>query len=309
MCEAAYKSCNPQFISPLTSHDHSYHMYFELGWDSWCLSFLKHTFNYRLMDSLEWVEQEILLESPIQEEQGLSPLFSELLLIHWKLPSLSPECSEPPPICQNLPSPSPEFPEPPPIQRTLNWEIPTPVCLKAEVMSPKVPERKHWAHWNPLDACLRRHTVIKYTWCPLNWQLGGPTSALHICSEMLVCKFQSEAVGQTWTKWVRVDEWGMIINHWRCTCTNSVFGHFKRGQKVELMWKSESSNANENHPPMSPPAIMADQLPPIQFVIWIQKFPMWLIWKDPWEPVVFEEICLHDLKSIKAHLTDNPDNL
>ena len=289
MCEAAYKSCNPQFISPLTSHDHSYRTYFKLGRDSRCLFFLKRVFNYGLMDSPELVEREIIPESPIQVDRGLSLLFSD-----------SPS---PPPIRRNPPSPSPEIPEPPPIRRTPNREIPTPVRQKAEVVSPKVPERKNWAHWNPLDACPRRRAVIKYAWCPLNRQLGGPT--IHICSDLPVCELRSEAVGQTWTEWVRVDERGMITDRWRCTRTNSVFGHFKLGQKVELMWKSESSDANENHPPTSPPAIMGDQLPPIGYVIWIKKVPYVTHPEDPWEPVVFENISERDLEGIEADLTDN----
>jgi len=102
-----------------------------------------------------------------------------------------------------------------------------------------------------LDSQLRRAIDMMYAWCLLTgfeqYEDGQPV--IHFCITGGACFLWNEVLGQCWREWGRKDVQGVMIECWRHIHTRRVFGHFHQSERWELMWKSDSLDADASTPP------------------------------------------------------------
>ena len=110
------------------------------------------------------------------------------------------------------------------------------------------------------------------------------------CKEDLHCPYWNNVLAQVWVGWPRKDTQGVTTECWRNVCTKMVFGHFWELDEWELMWKSESSSADTNKPPLSTGGMETNELPLKKHWVWLDM----ILGKE----VAFMEISISEMDRI-----------
>ena len=146
------------------------------------------------------------------------------------------------------------------------------------------------------DPRLRRTVEVFYSWCSHmgNMEYVEGMWTCHYCEEDPNCPHRNDVLGQVWAEWARKDAQGVITERWRNVRTKIVFGHFQESNMWELMWKSESSDADANDPPLSTEGMETNGSPPKKVWVWPGIKPR--------KKVVFAEIHISEIARIRGEM-------